>query len=409
MLDVVKIWSALITKEHFFDDAIAELASSLSIYNQAQITLPTLTLAEIDEKLSLHAWPGASPTKEFETSSSLIIPSTRQWTNHRKNREWAVKTLRAQPTYAVGSAHVYPDRSHPLLTGMIQVGWFENPHLEAGKNIKDSTAEIFAPEELARIEKQRPLIGMQPPLNEVIETNRFVKSIDQLCQYMESKARATPKPICFFDDPFIISFTQHLHPKTQVRYAEAVKKLLATSEKTKVPVISYIEDICARDIIRMLSIVFNLTGEERLNDALLVDSVMGGWGDRSQIFQCSREDPLPDKDFYRQVYFTYLRTSEIMSPARIEFPAWIFEEGQQLYEQGLHNHILDIVRAECVFGPLGSYPSDLETAVSLAALTTSDQKDFQRIVQAFTQARDLELRSPSSIPSRDKQDKNEIA
>ncbi len=72
MLDVVKIWQALIAKEHHFDNALTELASSLSIYNQAQVTLPTLTLAEIDEKLSQHAWPGASPTKEFETSSSLI-------------------------------------------------------------------------------------------------------------------------------------------------------------------------------------------------------------------------------------------------------------------------------------------------------------------------------------------------
>jgi hypothetical protein len=388
MIDVVKIWQALASKESLFKNAITELSANISVYEEAQDRLSTLTFAEVEEILSHHVWSGAKPTKEFEIYPSLRVPFSEKWSNHRESRKWALEILRAQPTFAVDGSQIHPDRNFSFLTGLVQIGWFENAHLETGDYIKNIAVEVFSPDELTT---DNELI----PLQEVINTHRFVKETERLCQYMEANVNVNPKPICFFDGSFIVSFAQHLHPKIQAQYSEAVKKLLETSEKSRVPIVAYIDKSYARDFMRMLSLIFGLHDGGRLSDVYLLNKAIGEWGDRSQIFQCSRKDNLLDKDFYHQVYFTYLKTSEVMPPARIEMPAWIFEAGGDLYQNGLHNRVLDVIRAECITGTRGSYPYVLETADAVAALTLSDQKSFHKILKAFLHTQDFEFRLSS--------------
>ncbi|MGI8882860.1 MAG: DNA double-strand break repair nuclease NurA, partial [Pyrinomonadaceae bacterium] len=62
------------------------------------------------------------------------------------------------------------------------------------------------------------------------------------------------------------------------------------------------------------------------------------------------------------------------APARIDVPAWI-------YEQGLVEEVLDTIRAECVIG-LG-YPYALETADQTAVITMRDREIFLRALQDF--------------------------
>jgi hypothetical protein len=59
-------------------------------------------------------------------------------------------------------------------------------------------------------------------------------------------------------------------------------------------------------------------------------------------------------------------------PARIDIPAWV-------YEDGLLNELIDIVRAECVIG-LG-YPYAAETADQAAVISSADRDIFLRALQ----------------------------
>ena len=175
MIDVVKIWQALTSKEQLFKNAITELSANISVYEEAQDRLSTLTFVEVEEKLSQHVWSGAKPTKEFEIYPSLRVPFSEQWSNHRESRKWALGILHAQPTFAVDGSQIHPDRNFSFLTGLVQIGWFENSHLETGDYIKNIAVEVFSPDELTA---DNELI----PLQEIINRHRFVKETERLCQ-----------------------------------------------------------------------------------------------------------------------------------------------------------------------------------------------------------------------------------
>ena len=69
-----------------------------------------------------------------------------------------------------------------------------------------------------------------------------------------------------------------------------------------------------------------------------------------------------------------MQTTSDSAPARLDVPSWI-------YEAGLLNEVLDVVRAECVIG-LG-YPYAIETADSTAVITMRDREVFLAALQEF--------------------------
>jgi len=148
-----------------------------------------------------------------------------------------------------------------------------------------------------------------------------------------------------------------------------------------VPLIGYVDTSYADDLIKMLSHLHGLNLSTRVSDAGLLRPAMK-WGDRTQIYICARDDAVLEK-YYDRVCFAYLKTTGDNPPARIEFPRWI-------YEAGLHEQVLDTVRAECVVGT--GYPYCLETADALAVLTLEDQQRFYRLFQEFAEREGLQLR-----------------
>ena len=104
---------------------------------------------------------------------------------------------------------------------------------------------------------------------------------------------------------------------------------------------------------------------------------MKNWGDRTPFCYSKRRgldafiDPQTQKSL---VGFVYLQTTGDATPARLDVPSWI-------YEEGLLGEVLDTVRAECVIG-LG-YPYALETADQTAVITMRDREIFLRALQDF--------------------------
>jgi NurA-like 5'-3' nuclease len=74
------------------------------------------------------------------------------------------------------------------------------------------------------------------------------------------------------------------------------------------------------------------------------------------------------------VGFVYLQTTSDSAPARLDVPAWI-------YEENLLAEVLDVIRAECVIG-LG-YPYALEAADATAVITARDREIFLKALQEF--------------------------
>ena len=174
-------------------------------------------------------------------------------------------------------------------------------------------------------------------------------------------------------------------------------ELVRLSHETEVPLIGYIDRSFARDLIGLLDAInHNLLHEpdETLNDAALLNfETLAFWGDCTAFFYCQRKGL---SDFFNaehrsSVGFVYLQTTSDNFPARLDIPAWI-------YENGWLDEVLETVRAECIIG-LG-YPYPLETADATAVITVRDRETFLRALQDFSSRESLDFRVANKNTSK---------
>lgn len=376
MLHPGKVIAALEVKRNRFTAAEETRQEDLDALSQALETLATLDLAEVESRLAGIPWPGARPTTEHERYGNVVIPFAENWSNHRQAREWALGVLRGVPTFAADGSQISPSRDISIPVAVVQVGWFENRHQAGGAYVKDIAVEVLAPDELAGDERDES--GF-PDWR--VNWRRFEMEIERLVAYMQANAGTQPQPLCFFDGSLVVSFAQHMRPERQRLYVGAIVRLLDTSEQTGVSLVGYVDTSYANDLTVMLAHLSGLNLGGRVSDAGLLRPRMG-WGDRTQVYVCARDDEVMNK-YYERVCFVYLKTTANNPPARVEFPRW-------LYEAGEHERVLNLVRAECVVGT--GYPYALETADAVAVLTMQDRERFYRLFQEFAEREGLPLR-----------------
>jgi hypothetical protein len=376
MLHQDKMIAALTAKVDHFKESEEVRQKDLDGLVLALEVLTALSLSEIESRLAHIQWPGARPTSEHEQYSSLVIPFTESWSNHRQAREWALELLQGVPTFASDGSQISPSKDLSIPVGVVQVGWFENRHQADAAYMKDIAVEVLPPDELTEDEGEES--GF-PDWR--VNWRRFEMEVERLVNYMETNAEVRPRPLCFFDGSLVVSFAQHMRPERQQLYVDAVVRLLDTSQKTGVPVVGYVDTSYANDVTVMLAHLSGLSLGRRVSDAGLLQPDMD-WGDRTQTYICVRDDHVLQK-YYERVCFVYLKTTKDNPPARVEFPRWVYDEGQ--YEA-----MLDLVRAECVVGT--GYPYPLETADAVAVLTARDREQFYRLFQGFAEREGLSLR-----------------
>jgi hypothetical protein len=376
MLDTAKAMAALEAKKEGFGADEQSRQEVMATLEQALDGLSNLSWQEIEARLARFEHPGAHPTAEHDAFPTPVIPFDQAWDNHRQAREWAFTVLEGVPTFAADGSQIAPSRDLSIPVGVIQVGWFENLHRGDGAYVKDIAMEVLPPDELAGDEGQESGFPDQH-----LNWRRFQMEVERLMAYMETKANAEPKPLCFFDGSLVVSFVQHMRPDRQRQYVDAVMRLLMASEHTGVPLVGYVDTSYANDLTSMLVNLMRLRVGGRVSDAGLLRPRMQ-WGDRSQVYVCARDDAVLDK-YYERVCFLYLKTTAGNPPARVEFPRWMHETGE-------HLRALDLVRAECVVG--NGYPYALETADAVAVLTMQDRERFYRLFQGFAEREGLPLR-----------------
>lgn len=358
----------------------------LDLMDRALKKFEAMSSQEVEEAVA--AWcesrqrrgAGALPTVE-QDRLPFVQRFGIEWQNHQEARDWAAGILSGVATFAADGSQIPPNRDMSISAGLVQVGWFENKHDERGSYIKDAEVRVLPISSLPDIEddddedERAPSLRAQS-IDQEIDQVRFECEVDKVIAFLE-KSAGKGQALAFFDGSLILSFVANLHETRQKRYIAKVKQLLEVSAATQVPVIGFVDSSHSKDfnwlLVAAMHSIMRLKGRARVEDAALLRSRLK-WGDRIRMFVCDRDDAVVDNSYYGDVLFTYLKTAENAAPARVEMPRWVFEAG-------LHEWVLDVVRAECVVGV--GYPYPLETADAVAVLSMQDRERFYRLFQEY--------------------------
>lgn len=332
---------------------------------------------------------GAIPSNELY--KSFFHSFSEQWRNHEEARRWANVILQNRTTFAADASQLIPGREISLPVAVIQAAWFENNHRGDNDYVKDVCVEILSPEEL--LEENDGRIKTE----NIVGLRRFRLEVEILTKFLERKRgwqeRKERPPLAFLDGTILLSISQ---PKTDIegRYVDAMVQLVRLSQETKVPLVGFIDQSYARDLVTMLDVISATPKSQRsrsLYDAQLLHETkepqsLKLWGDRTAFCYCKRKglsEFFHDEEGKPFVGFVYLQTTGEGIPARLDIPSWI-------YEEGLLDEIVDVVRAECVIG-LG-YPYAIETADQTAVIRAQDRERFFSAMQEFSEKSGLSFR-----------------
>jgi hypothetical protein len=357
----------LLRQARGFADFDRRLRTEVDYYVRALLALDAATLGPAPAEC---AWPA----DEFARAGSFAVRFNETWPTHEAARRWALEILHDRVTCAADGSQLVPGREVSLPVALVQVAWFENAHTEAGNYRKEARANVISPAEL-----MRPTDGRVNP-ETVVSYRRFQLETEALCEFIERqrgwRRRGERLPVAFFDGSFTFMLAfGGARAELQGQYEHAIARLLALSREAETPVVGYIDQSYARDLVNMLDALRGDAGaQERFpGDAQILPPLLQNWGDRT-VFCHYRHAGLDAKLKGEEVGFTYLNTSADAAPARLELPAWT-------YRAGLLDEIVDTVRAECVCG-LG-YPYAIESADQAAVITLRDREIFLRAVQEF--------------------------
>lgn len=354
-----------------FQNMEAQTRLELDALQQSLERFKDLSQVEVEAAIENVGRSGALPTHE-QDSLELIVPFEHRWRHHQASHAWAAHKLRNVTTFAADGSQITPAREMSIQVGLVQIGWFLNPHSTDLPYEKDVAIELLTHQEFDN--------SVDKDIQREVDWRRFKGEVDAAMSFFEQYAEQDA--LAFFDGSFIVSFVGGMQPERQMQYIDVVKRLLAKSKETRVPVIGYVDNSFSSDLVTLMQYATGRTSIIRSSDASLLRHLMQ-WGDRSRVYRCNRGDEVIENTFYKDVCITYLKTTSDNPPARLEFPYWMFESD-------FHEWALDIVRAECCVG-LG-YPYPLETADATTVLTMADRERFQRMLQNFAEKENLELR-----------------
>jgi NurA domain len=366
-------------------------------YRAALKRLARLSCESLLSLLSGETTPGALPTAEFETAPDLRLEFPITFRNHQEARSWAYEVLLDHTTFAVDGSQIRPEPGLSIPIAAVQVALFENRHRLEASYSKDIALEILTPDELLVEFNGDRILSEQ-----TVSARRFELEIETLCGLMErlaaNREQSSQLAVALFDSSLVISFADRLQEEMRARHVDAMLKLLRCSEQTGIPVVGYVDTSYSRDLTNMLAYCFQLKEAQRVHDAQITGDSLK-WGDRTPLFICARGGAdrrhpgvLESFEEYRRgIGFVYLRTNANTPPARLEIPLWV-------YDRGLLNEVIDIVRAEVIVG--NGYPYVIETADAAAVITSREREAFYAIFQRFAKEQGVTLRFSQKVRSK---------
>lgn len=379
-----QIHDILTTKRDEFIAFNQEAWQQLQDYRDVLVNISASGEADLQTRLAKHpVGTGARLLEPLNKTKTGVIPFNLVWQNREQSLTWVRQRLTGITTFAVDGSQIYPGKDLSIPIALVQIGWFENPHLPTGEYEKDITLDVMTPGDL-----QAGNSG--EPVDRRVNMRRFQMETERLIDYIKAHPNAKDC-LVFLDGSLVATFAEAFDPKSRRFYVECLLDLLATSQTYQVPLVAYIDTSYAQDLATMLRTLYDLPDASTIHDAQLINKYME-WGDRTPLFLCQRSGILADyEDQANQIAFTYLKTNRDSYPARLEIPLWV-------YEAGLLDRVLDWVRGEVIIG--SGYPYVIETADQTAVLQAEDRQVFFKILQDWAEQEDLNLRFSRKMVSK---------
>lgn len=389
MLYLERIEKQLSEKREDFVRFGATQKQDLTQYLSVLDEISRLSSSEIEKGISTSENVGAIPSAEIDELEKFCIDFDTNWNNHEEARKWAGTILDKRTTFAADGSQYYSEKETSLPVGAVQIGWFENPHDGEELYEKDAELTILSPNDLLK-DQEEPI---QPDSR--VNEARFIGEVRKVGEFLTRKKgwqkRGERMPLAFFDGTLLVSFALP-HTQLQKKFIQELINLVRHSRDVKVPFLGYIDRSLSRDLLNLIDAASEkiTSRTQTLHDGALlhsedpdVENVLKNWGDRTPFCYSKRKglDSFIDVETDRSlVGFTYLQTTGDSLPARVDLPGWIFEAG-------LLNEVMDVVRAECVIG-LG-YPYAIETADQTAVISFRDRELLLGALQDFAKENKL--------------------
>lgn len=383
-----EILSHLNQKKEEFSAFNQNLSTQLQCYRQALKQLSREAPATLGACLAEMTCPGARPFEGDQAYPDWMISAKLSWENRQESLAWVRDRLMEVTTFSVDGSQIFPSKDISIPVGLVQIGWFENPHRADGRYTKDVRVSVLSPVELQQNAQNRPL-------DRLVNMHRFAMEVQRHIEFMQAHAQCADC-ITFFDGSLIGSFAEVLDLDCRNFYAQEFVRLLRASESYRVPLVGYVDTSNARDLVSMIARLAQLPEAEAIKDVQLLSPKME-WGDRTPLFLCDRPGAARTQGILSQyeeqaqsVTFTYMKLNSTR-PVRLELPKWI-------YEAGLLERVLDYIRAEVIIGK--GYPYVIETADQVAVLRTDDRQLFYRLLQDWSEAQNLDLNFSRKMVSK---------
>ena len=316
------------------------------------------------DTISKVEYAGARPLEPGQ----LIKPYLREWEDRDGAVGWMDKVLSGCPVAAVDGSQIYPSKEMFLSVAVVQSGLVLNRH-GAGGHESASRLTILPPSEFGEWEM------LPKHKDEQTDARRFQME----CLAMLGLFKKENGIYGFLDGSLVLSHIQSLRDDARQIYLSGLLDLLGASEESGSVLAAYIDLSRSTDLFTLLC---HLSGEDvksKVWDVGLLRDRMR-WGDRTKVFQCDRDDRSGGRGttaldmygrFKDQICFFYLQLGS-ETPARVEFPAWIFKKG-------LVNRLADVVRAEVIIK--GDYPDILYRAHNQAVIRPKEAELFDRLIR----------------------------
>lgn len=408
MLHLHQLAHALESNKEKFRDYEDTRRRSAASYDESLRQLARLTAADVARLVAPERAPGALPSTELDSHRSIGVRFHPRWRSHEDSRRWAIDVLHERTTFAADGSQIMPGRDISTPLAAVQVAGFENPHTRDGEYIKEAELRLLTPDVLLKND------GVSN--DAFVSLNRFQLEVEVIERFLEKhrgwEQAGRRMPLAFLDGTLMLQLSVRgtgesdagdAAQRAAEGYIATLKHLVETSRDTRVPVVGYIDQSYARDIVVLLNTLKgaprSAPAEQKLFDAQLLTApppnddandehrTLDSWGARTIFFHCLRrglvDSFVDDRTGAPLVGFVYLQTVTNAAPARLDIPAWI-------YDANLLDEVADTVRAECVVG--NGYPYAIETADAAAAINPADREQFLRIVGEFSRRAQLDFR-----------------
>ncbi|NNE97859.1 MAG: DNA double-strand break repair nuclease NurA [Pyrinomonadaceae bacterium] len=389
MLNTENLKDEFEAKSADFVDFSDSQKRDLEEYLRVLAEIIELGSVKTSERVATSENGGAIPSAEIDDQKEFRIEFGISWNNHEESREWAAGILGKRTTFAADGSQYYSEKDTSLPVGAVQIGWFENPHSGEADYEKNTELRILSPKEL--LENQEEPLKPESRVSEEM----FVGEISRIADFISRKTgwekRGEMMPLAFFDRPMLLPFAA-AQDKLQKKFVQELVDLIRHSRDSRVPVVGYVDRGFSRDLVNLIIAFSENSAKPTLYDSSLLGTksakdrkILSDWGDRTPFCYSKRKglesftDPETEMPL---VGFSFLQTSTDTLPSRLDIPSWV-------YEEGLLDEAVDVVRAECVIGV--GYPYALETADQTAVFTFRDREIFLKALQEFAKKHNLDF------------------